>query len=110
MTYVFQIFELPFRIYAYLAASATSLFTVLTAVRLGRNLATMSPADRKNGLRLLLLGPTGVALAMLSHRENHDSYVHLPNVRYFLEYPATSLDLDIHMSIFGIETLSVPYL
>ena len=43
---------------------------------------------------------------MLSHRENHDSYVHLPNARYFLGYPATSPDLDIHLYFRNRNSLS----
>lgn len=116
VTHVSQIFELSFRTYAYLVVSAASLFVVPTAVILGISLATMSPADRKNGLSLLLLGLTGAALATLSHRGNHDSYSYLPNARYFLGHPATPLNLDVHYLFSEVEPFqsltfgtSIPY-
>lgn len=96
VTHVSQLFELPFRNYAYLAVSVASLFAMPTAFRLGIRLATMAPADRKNGLSLLLLGLTGAALAIVSHRPDRDDYYYLANARYFLEHPATPLTLDIH--------------
>ena len=96
VTHVSQLFELPFQIYAYLAISVAGLFAVPTAARLGICLATMSLVDRKNGLSLLLLGLTGTALAIVSHRANPDDYYYLPNARYFLEHPATPLTLDLH--------------
>lgn len=47
---------------------------------------------------------------MVSHRVSIDDYLYLPKARYFLEYPATPLNLDIHYLFSESEPLSVSYL
>ena len=96
ITHISQLFELPFRVYAYFSVAVSALFVIPTTYRLAREVATTSPSQRKNGLSLILLGLTGATLAVVSHRVSIDDYAYLPNARYFLEYPATPLNLDIH--------------
>lgn len=96
ITHISQLFELSFRVYAYFSVAVSALFVIPTTYRLAREVATTSPSQRKNGLSLILLGLTGATLAVVSHRVNIDDYAYLPNARYFLEYPATPLNLDIH--------------
>lgn len=96
ITHISQLFELPFRVYAYFSVAVSALFVIPTTYRLAREVATTSPSQRKNGLSLILLGLTGATLAVVSHRVSIDDYGYLANARYFLEYPATPLNLDIH--------------
>lgn len=96
ITHISQLFELPFRVYAYFSVAVSALFVIPTTYRLAREVATTSPSQRKNGLSLILLGLTGATLAVVSNRASIDDYGYLANARYFLEYPATPLNLDIH--------------
>ena len=104
VTHVSQLFELPFRSYAYLAVFVATLFAVATASRLGSCLVGLSPADRKAGLSLLLLGLIGATLAIVSHQPDRDDSYYLANARYFLDHPGAPLSLDIHCLVPESET------
>lgn len=96
VTHMAQLFELPFRSYAYLAVFTAALFAVPTASRLGMGLARLCPEDRRRGVGLLLLGMVGATLAIVSHQPDRDDSYYLANARYFLEHPGALLNLDIH--------------